>query len=131
VLSADGTFSHNTAVSAVARRNWPRLLDYEPPCRDKHDERRVIDAETSATTAPCGDGLIDQPVQPNEVTAGAEWQPVEIDAEPRLGVHRFRLRSRRSAAVATTNPATINGSIGSNARAPGRSAFAWKSSAAM
>jgi hypothetical protein len=40
----------------------------------------VVQVEGATALTVCLDGLVDAPVQPNEVTARTEGEPVQIDA---------------------------------------------------
>ena len=56
------------------------LLDHESTVRHVHFERRVIKVAAAAAVNGRVTSLVDAPVQPDEVAACAERQPVEVDA---------------------------------------------------
>ena len=76
--AADRTFGNDAALIAalVADR---RLLDHEASVLDPNLERRVVEIARRPPPQPRGHRLVDATVEPNEVAAGAQRQPVEID----------------------------------------------------
>ena len=77
--SADRPAGDDPALLAVPAENG-RRLDHESAFRHPDDERRVVEVARRATLEPRGEGLEDLSVQAYGMAAGAERQPVQINA---------------------------------------------------
>jgi hypothetical protein len=67
----------------AAARVHRRHLDHPPAVGQGDLERRVVEVAARPVRRPCGDRLVDAPVEAHDVPARAERQPVEVDG----GVH--------------------------------------------
>ena len=76
----DWAFNGHAARRAVGVRDRPGVLDDEASLRHAHYERGVVEAQRPPALQERVDGLVDAPVQPNQPAAGAEWEPVQLDA---------------------------------------------------
>jgi len=77
------------AVATVSSLGWP-LLNHEAPLRQVHDQRRVVEVTALAPVAQRDDCLEEPAVEPDRVTTGAEWQPVQVDARSELSRHKTK-----------------------------------------
>ena len=76
--TADRTFSNDaTPIAALVTDRC--LFDHEPAVRDADFERGVVEVAGRPVRKPRGHSLEDTTVKPNEVPAGAEGQPVQVD----------------------------------------------------
>ena len=75
---ADRAFADDPAL-LVLSPHW-RLLDYEPRLGDVDLQCRVVEVAALSPIEPCRNPLEDPSVPANGVAAGAEWQPVQVDA---------------------------------------------------
>ena len=77
--SADRPAGDGPTLLAVPAQNWSRL-DHESAFRHPDHERRVVEVARRATLEPRGESLEDLSVQAYGLAAGAERQPVQINA---------------------------------------------------
>ena len=76
--SADGTFGDHTAFLAAPVVDR-RLLDHERCLREFDLKRGVVEVARGPPLQPRGQRLVDASVEPDEVPARAEWQPVQVN----------------------------------------------------
>src|SRR5215211_4675979 len=76
--AADGTLGHDAPLVAAQVRDRG-LLDDVLPFGDLDLQRGVVEVVGRAPLKPRRHGLVEAPVEPDEVTAGTEGQPVEVD----------------------------------------------------
>src|SRR5437588_12955397 len=77
-VTADGAFGDDASPLAAQVRDR-RLLDDERPLWDSDLERGVVEVAHRAPLHSCHQRLVGATVEPDEVTACAEWQPVQVD----------------------------------------------------
>jgi hypothetical protein len=121
--TADRPLGDDAAFVAVAP--WDRRhLDHEPPLRYTHLECGVVQVTAFSPPEPSRNPLEDTPVEPNDVTARAQRQPVEVDARDLHRLLRPVLPRRRhdSIRVATET--------GADFPRPGRAGAFYRSSLA-
>ena len=82
---ADRPFGDDAAFGGLAPCG--RLLDHEPSLRHEDLQRRVVEVAATAVLQPGCKPLEHEAVQANGVAAGAEGQPVQVDA----GDHERRI----------------------------------------
>jgi hypothetical protein len=76
--SADGAFGDD-AAQVPAPVVDGRLLDDERPLRDLHLERGVVEVPRLTPPQPRGQRFVDTTVKPDEVSACAQRQPVQVN----------------------------------------------------
>ena len=74
-VTADGAFGDDASPLAAQVRDR-RLLDDERPLWDSDFERGVVEVAHRAPLHSCHQRLVGATVEPDEMTACAEWQPV-------------------------------------------------------
>ncbi|HEX2346030.1 MAG TPA: hypothetical protein VHI12_05560 [Gaiellaceae bacterium] len=96
--ASDRTFgNHATLLNVVVADG--RLLDHEASLRHLHDERGVVEIARRPPLKPRCDRLEDASVQPHQVAARAEREPVEVDPGSRLCRHAGILTTARPARI--------------------------------
>jgi len=84
-----------TTPRSSSSRPHRRLLDHEPRLGNVDLQRRVVEVAAITIVEPCRKRLEDASVPPNGVAAGAEWQPVQVDARWAELVERHHALVRR------------------------------------
>ena len=90
--ACDRTFGNDATLSAVAVANR-RLLDHEATLFHMHDKRRVVEIARSPPLEPRCDRLEDAPIEPHEVAARADREPVEVNPGLELCIHAGIVRA--------------------------------------
>ena len=98
-LWADRTFGDDATILALSPHGC--LLDHEPRLGDVDLQRRVVEGAGRAPVEACREPLEDASVPANGVAAGAERQPVQVDAG---GGRRGRRSHQRAAFLPWRRP---------------------------
>jgi hypothetical protein len=106
---AHRTLSDDAALVSVTARDRPCLLDHVLATWKRHDQSGVVEVTAGSVPAPGGERLVEASVQANEVAAGAEGQPIEIDR--RRTAHRAAAL-RPNIGSAASHPSFKSGTAG-------------------
>jgi hypothetical protein len=80
VAAAHRTLHEHAAGWAIGVGDGPAVLDHKSTLRDPHDQGGVVQVERPPVLKAGVDDLPDAPIEAHEPTAGAQGEPVQLDA---------------------------------------------------